>query len=52
MKVQFPVNAGMFNFVGAGVTATGTGTTKTITIPGGSGVAVVQRFKLNYASKW
>ena len=44
-------NAGTtINFVGAGVTASGTGTTKTITIPGGSGVAVVQRFKLNYAS--
>ncbi len=38
------------NFVGAGVTATGTGATKTITIPGGSGVALVQRFKLNYLS--
>ena len=38
------------NFVGAGVTATGTGATKTISIPGGSGVAVVQRFKLNYDS--
>jgi hypothetical protein len=44
-------NAGTtINFVGAGVTATGTGTTKTVTIPGGSGVALVQRFKLNYLS--
>ena len=44
-------NAGTtINFVGAGVTASGTGTTKTISIPGGSGVAVVQRFKLNYDS--
>ena len=42
--------ASILNFAGAGVTATGTGATKTITIPGGSGVAVVQRFKLNYAS--
>ena len=38
------------NFVGAGVTATGSGASKTITIPGGSGVAVVQRFRLNYNS--
>ena len=43
-------SAETINFVGAGVTATGTGATKTITIPGGSGVAVVQRFKLNYLS--
>ena len=43
-------SAETINFVGAGVTATGTGATKTITIPGGSGVAVVQRFKLNYDS--
>ena len=43
-------SAEIINFVGAGVTATGTGATKTITIPGGSGVALVQRFKLNYAS--
>ena len=44
-------NAGTtINFVGAGVTATGTGSTKTVTIPGGSGVAVVQRFRLNYNS--
>jgi hypothetical protein len=38
------------NFVGAGVTASGTGASKTISIPGGSGIAVVQRFKLNYDS--
>ena len=38
------------NFVGAGVTATGSGASKTITIAGGSGVALVQRFKLNYNS--
>lgn len=44
-------NAGtIINFVGAGVTATGTGNVKTVSIPGGSGVAVVQRFKLNYNS--
>ena len=43
-------SAETINFVGAGVTATGTGATKTITIPGGSGVALVQRFKLNYLS--
>ena len=43
-------SAEIINFVGAGVTATGTGATKTITIPGGSGVALVQRFKLNYDS--
>ena len=41
-------SATTLNFVGAGVTATGSGASKTITIPGGSGVAVVQRFKLNY----
>ena len=44
-------NAGtIINFVGAGVTASGTGNVKTVSIPGGSGVAVVQRFKLNYNS--
>jgi len=43
-------SASTLNFVGAGVTATGTGASKTITIPGGSGVALVQRFKLNYLS--
>ena len=43
-------SATTLNFVGAGVTATGSGASKTITIPGGSGVAVVQRFKLNYDS--
>ncbi len=41
-------SASTLNFVGAGVTATGSGASKTITIPGGSGVAVVQRFRLNY----
>ncbi|MDA9843034.1 hypothetical protein N9C44_01030 [bacterium] len=38
------------NFVGAGVTASGSGASKIITIAGGSGVALVQRFKLNYNS--
>jgi len=43
-------SATTLNFVGAGVTATGSGASKTVTIPGGSGVAVVQRFRLNYDS--
>jgi hypothetical protein len=43
-------SASTLNFVGAGVTASGTGASKTISIPGGSGVAIVQRFKLNYAT--
>ena len=43
-------SATTLNFVGAGVTATGSGASKTINIPGGSGIAVVQRFKLNYDS--
>ena len=30
----------------------GTGNVKTVSIPGGSGVAVVPRFKLNYNPKW